>query len=158
MNPWSLSAADLVIWGLVAHLVADWLLQNDWMATNKAKRADLGEIPGDGLTRAPSRMHPYTLWFVRHPAAYVHAGIHGLLLAVAFGWAAAPLALAHLVIDTRAPVAWWSRLIRQTQPVPTADERGTLLVDLGTFVRMWNDQVWHVACLAIAALVVSGGS
>jgi hypothetical protein len=118
MNPFGLDATQLLIWGVVAHLVADWMLQNDWMATNKAKRANLGEIPGDGMITAPSRMHPYTLWFIRHPAAYVHAAIHGLALAAVFGWVAAPLALAHLVIDTRAPVAWLSKLIRQTQPRP----------------------------------------
>ena len=46
--------------GLVAHLVADWLLQNDWMALNKMN--------------------------LRHPAGWVHAAIHGVLLGFALGW------------------------------------------------------------------------
>jgi hypothetical protein len=137
-----------MVWGLVAHLVADWPLQNDWMARNKAD--------------------------LRHRAGYVHAGIHGSLLAFVFGWVGAPLAVAHLLIDTRRPVVWWSRLIRQTQPEtwtvfasrmdrePTEDAEGhhehreRPLYDVGTEVRFWTDQVFHVACIAIAALMLQG--
>ena len=164
MNPWDLSASDLLVWGIVLHLIADWPLQNDWMANNKAKRANLGEIPGDGMMTAPSRMHPYSLWFVRHPAAYVHAGIHGILLALIFGWVAIPLSIAHLIIDTRTPVVWWSRLIGQTQPQGSVVETGwderqlkittVSLYDIGTEVRFWVDQVFHIACIAVAALLV----
>jgi hypothetical protein len=109
-------------------------------------------------------MHPYTLWFVRHPSAYVHAGIHGLLLTLVFGWVAAPIALAHLIIDCRWPVAMWSKLIRQTQPAGDVVQTGydpetmtmtvTTLYDVGTEVRFWNDQVFHIACLAIAAVLI----
>jgi hypothetical protein len=120
-----MSATDLMVWGLVAHLIADWPLQNDWMAANKAN--------------------------LRHPAGYVHAAIHGAALALVFGWVAAPLAVAHLLIDTRVPVAWWSRLVRQTQP--GADSFP--LVDVGLEVRFWTDQVFHIACIAVAALLVS---
>jgi hypothetical protein len=151
-----------MVWGLVAHLVADSPLQNDWMANNKAKRDDAweGHWPGG--------------WYYRHPAAYVHAGIHGVALALVFGWVALPLAVVHLVIDTRAPVVWWSRLIGQTQPgdaAPTFDIRkprrggdpgrylGEIVpkgcYDVGTEVRFWTDQVFHIACIAVAALVVS---
>jgi hypothetical protein len=122
MNPWDLSAGDLMIWGLVAHLIADWPLQNDWMANNKAK---LG-----------------------HPAGVVHAAIHGALLALVFGVWAVPLAVAHYVIDLRRPVAWWSRLIRQTQP-------GGRGYDVGLEVRFWTDQVFHIICIAAAALLVA---
>jgi hypothetical protein len=136
VNPFDLSASDLLVWGIVLHLIADWPLQNDWMANNKA---DLHNVAG-----------------------YVHAGIHGLLLALVFGWAAAPLALAHLLIDTRKPVVWWSRLVRQTQPyvafLPTKDKGAPMLtpaVDVGLMVRFWTDQVFHITCIAIAALVVA---
>jgi Protein of unknown function (DUF3307) len=121
MNPFDLSATGLMVWGLVCHLVADWPLQNDWMASHKAD--------------------------LRHPAGYVHAGIHGSLLALVFGWVAAPLALAHLIIDTRVPVAWWSRLVGQTQPSGHG-------YDVGLEVRFWTDQVFHIACIAIAAVVI----
>jgi hypothetical protein len=159
MNPFDLDATGLMVWGLVLHLVADWLLQNAWLADNKAAR----RVPDSGLGGQIGRwlnrkaiIHSH--WWDRHPAAYVHAGIHGVLLALVFGWVAAPLALAHLVIDTRAPVAWWSRLIRQTEPRPTVTkyyDADVVMVDVGTFVRFWNDQVWHIACIAIAALAVT---
>lgn len=145
MNTFDLSTSDLLIWGIVLHLIADWPLQNDWMANNKARRA-----------------HPYSLWFIRHPAAYVHASIHGVLLAIVFGWPAVFLVYAHLIIDTRVPVVWWSRLIRQTQPQSNfvhvyrkdAGKDVASLYDIATEVRFWTDQTFHIACIAIAALVV----
>jgi hypothetical protein len=136
VNPFDLDATGLMMWGFVAHLIADWPLQNDWMANNKAKRWTLRGDEG------------WASWWSRHPAAYVHAGIHGLLLTLVFGWVAAPLALAHLVIDTRWPVARWSRLIGQTQPSGGG-------YDVGLEVRFWTDQVFHIACIAIAALAIS---
>jgi hypothetical protein len=133
MNPFGLTATGLMVWGLVAHLIADWPLQNDWMANNKAN--------------------------LRSSAGYVHAGIHGLALALVFGWVAAPLAVAHLLIDTRKPVVWWSRLIGQTQPtgeqaVTWNEPKPLVVVDIGTEVRFWTDQVFHIVCIAIAALLV----
>jgi hypothetical protein len=75
---------------LVLHLVGDWLLQNDWMATNKMK--------------------------LSHPAAWVHGAIHGVLLGLALGWMGGlVLAVVHMAVDTRGPQQWWSRLIAQTQ-------------------------------------------
>lgn len=137
MNPFGLDATSLMVWGLVAHLIADWPLQSDWMAKNKAS--------------------------LRHPAGYVHAGLHGLALALVFGWVAAPLALSHLLIDTRKPVAWFSKVMRQTQPGTRLLTGGgeevkpttVPLMDVGMEVRFWVDQVWHVACIAIAALLVT---
>lgn len=164
VNPFELDATALMVWGLVAHLIADWLGQNEWMATKKMLRRERWGSHRDarvlseeevGAQTGAVRVTAYgntwgplpTRWWDRHPAAYVHAGIHGLVLALVFGWVAVPLALAHLVIDTRTPVAWWSRLIRQTQP-------GGQGFDIGADVRIWADQVWHVATIAVAALTV----
>lgn len=138
MNPWGLSAEGLTIFGIVLHLIADFPLQSGWMANKKVK--------------------------VFHPAGYIHATIQGLCLAVIFGWAAIPLAVVHLLIDFRKPVAWWSRLMRQTQPAnriyfqrwnavtPTEE---IPLYDMGNEVRIWTDQVFHITCVAIAALLVT---
>lgn len=150
MNPWHLSPSELMIWGLVAHLIADWPLQNEWMALNKMKR---------GRDNAP--------WWYRHPSAYVHASIHATFLCFVFGaWPGVILAYVHLIIDCRWPVVKWSKFIGQTQPKPmvanlTQDSKGvwppdevTVLVDIGTEVRFWTDQVFHIVTIAIAALVV----
>jgi hypothetical protein len=81
--------------GFLAHLVADWLLQNDWMARNKF---NLG-----------------------HPATWVHALIHALFLGLALGWlGGVVLALVHILIDTRAPMNWWRDVFRQTDAGPYA--------------------------------------
>ena len=137
MNLFDLSVSDLLIWGIVLHLIADWPLQNDWMANNKAN--------------------------LRHPAGYIHAGIHGLLFSLIFWWAAIPLALVHLLIDTRKPVVWWSQLVRQTQPkgdvmqIWSVNRRSVVRVpiyDVGLEVRFWTDQVFHIICIAVAALLI----
>ena len=74
--------------GLVAHLVADWILQNDWMALNKTS--------------------------LRHPASWVHAAIHASCLGLALGWQAGlVLGFVHLLIDTRVPVHWWMRSLQE---------------------------------------------
>lgn len=130
-NPFDLGPTGLLAWGLVAHAIADHALQNDWMATNKVKRGGWPRRQQPPLAPDASptevlvhNVHALTeeteavkfSWWNRHPAAYVHAGIHLIALAFVFGLASLPLAVAHLLIDTRVPVAWWSRLLRQTQP------------------------------------------
>jgi hypothetical protein len=81
--------------GLVAHLVADWILQNDWMARNKTS--------------------------LRHPAAWTHAGIQVLCLGLSLGWLAGlVLGVAHLLIDTRGPVEWWIRCFKKCGRAPEA--------------------------------------
>ena len=80
---------------LVAHLVADWLFQNTWMAQHKSD--------------------------LRHPAAWVHGAIHGVCLALALDWrAGACLGMLHMLIDTRVPLAWWMRYFKETADAPEA--------------------------------------
>ena len=113
-----LTATELLIWGVALHLVVDWLLQSEWMADHKPD--------------------------LRHPAGWVHAGLHGLALAVIFpAAAAAVLALAHLLIDTRRPLSWWGRVCTQPQEGPVA-----------ITIHIWRDQALHVATIAVAALAV----
>lgn len=79
--------------GLIAHLVADWLLQNEWIATRKS-----------------------CLW---HPASWTHATIHAGTLGVALGWKSGLLlGFIHWLIDTRCPLVWWQQLIRQRRAGP----------------------------------------
>jgi hypothetical protein len=81
--------------GLIAHLIADWLLQNDWMAKNKMS--------------------------LRHPAAWTHAAIHVVALTVALGWQAGlALGALHLLLDTRKPLDWWQKVFKQTTEGPMA--------------------------------------
>lgn len=98
---------------LVAHLVGDWLLQNDWMARNKTS--------------------------LTHPAAWVHSGIHGILLGFALGWPAGiVLGFIHMVVDTRVPFNWWTKLIRQSTSGPFYDH-----------LIVWADQVLHILIIAL---------
>ena len=164
-------AANLLIFAVVIHLVCDWLLQNEWMATNKMKRQTYLHYDSHGF-----EVMKEGSWWDRHPAAYVHSGIHVLGLLLIFPWWAALLAgISHLVIDTRKPVEWWSKLIKQTQPrswtrrkdEPSITIGGVIdaripevsinpsIMDVGMDVRIWNDQVWHILILALIALAIS---
>ncbi len=104
--------------GLVAHLVADWLFQNDWIARYKSS--------------------------FRHPALWVHAGIHAVAMTIALGWQAGlVLAVFHLFVDTRHPLRWWQRVFRQTTDGPYA-----------IHVAIWSDQVIHIASIAAWVVMV----
>ncbi len=88
-------STDLLAWGIVAHLAADWLGQNEWQALNKTR--------------------------LTHPAAWVHSGIQTLALGCVFPWPVAlALGVSHILIDTRVPLAWWRRTFRQTTEGPMA--------------------------------------
>ncbi len=90
-----MTATELLVWGVVVHLVVDWLFQNEWIAENKSD--------------------------LRHPAGYVHAGSHGLALLLVFPpLAALALGVVHLLVDTRRPLQWWARLMSQTTEGPIA--------------------------------------
>ena len=98
--------------GIVAHLIADWPLQNQWMVVNKTN--------------------------LLHPAAWVHAGIHGLLLGFVLGWqAGAVLGLLHILIDNRVLLWWWQTNVQQTVDGPAV-----------IHTRIWTDQVVHIALIA----------
>lgn len=105
-------ALHLFVWGTVAHLVGDWLLQNHWIAA-----------------------HKHDVW---HGAAWVHGGIHGMLLLPLFPlWHACFLMILHMTIDTRVPLDRWRRVFRQT----TEGE-------IALHVAIWGDQALHFFTLA----------
>lgn len=84
-----MTPTDRTVFGIIVHLAADWLLQNDWMAANKAN---------------PD-----------HPAGIVHAAIHtiGLLFVFPAKFAALIGAL-HYIIDLRFALRWWRKVFGQT--------------------------------------------
>lgn len=112
-----ISAAPLVVAGVFFHRVADWIFQSEWMAVYKTS--------------------------LKHPAAWVHSGIHTLIQVPLFGWNYALLiGAAHILIDTRKPLIWWGRLIKQT-------EGG----EVGLHVAFNRDQVVHEVVVAVVAVL-----
>jgi hypothetical protein len=127
-----------MIWGLVAHLVCDWMFQNSWMAENKNS--------------------------LKHPAAWVHSGIHFLGSLLVFPWWGALIVFAtHILIDTRKPLLWWADVMRQTKLEPMSPilagrlaERRNVREDIVAMtVVFWRDQVAHVLVLALASLLTA---
>ena len=120
-------AAELVVWSVVAHLVADWPLQSDWMAKNKSN--------------------------LSHPAGYIHGLIHAGLIALVYllivpWWLAIPagllVGLAHWFIDLRILMLWWQQVYGFAQTGPVISQ-----------VKIWTDQVFHLVVLAIVSGLVS---
>jgi len=102
---------------VVAHLVADWLLQNDWMAMHKAK--------------------------LLHPAGWLHASVHVVLLGLALGWLGGlVLGFLHLLIDTGKPIDWWVKVFKKCEATPAA-----------TLIKIWTDQVLHIVLIAAWVLL-----
>lgn len=113
-------STKLFAWSLALHWFFDWIMQNHHLATYKTS--------------------------LRHPASYIHSGLHliGLLLVFPW-WMALLIALSHLIIDTRVPLRWWRKFYKQTTTG-----------DVALHVAIWVDQAFHVVVLAIAALIVGG--
>jgi hypothetical protein len=87
----SAAQAAALVWLLALHVVADWMLQTDWMALHKRS--------------------------LRHPAAWVHSSIHLASVALFFPWTIALfVAVTHLLIDTRVPTHWWMRVVKGMPP------------------------------------------
>lgn len=115
---------------LIAHLLGDWLFQNEWQALNKERD-----------------------W--RAMAAHV-AVYHLFALAALWSWAGfadprvyvavAALVLTHALIDRRRPVV---RLMRALRIVVDREPDRWLVMAV--------DQSLHVVLLGLAALYVSGG-
>ncbi len=100
--------------GLVGHLIADWILQNDWMALNKIR--------------------------LRHPAAWTHAAIHAICMGLALGWQGGlVLAMIHLLLDTRVPVDWWIRVFKKCAGAPQA---ATIAIGLDQAVHIVCIAAW----------------
>lgn len=112
-------AIDVLLWAVIIHMIVDWLLQTDWMARNKIN--------------------------LRHPAAYVHSGMHALGLMLVFPWwMALGVGVTHLLIDTRKPVTWWIETIKQMPPS----------TPVYMHVEIWLDQIFHILMLVLAVLIL----
>lgn len=132
--------SDLFILGICAHLFADWFLQNEWQAQNKTS--------------------------LKHPAAWIHSGIHVVLLAFVFpGWVALAIGVTHILIDTRKPLQWWRKAIGQTVYKPVEEWAGIYPVQESDFchnsaafaVVFWQDQVAHILIILAASIFCAGG-
>ncbi len=121
--------AEMFILGLLAHLFADWFLQNHWQTTHKTD--------------------------LRHPAAWVHFGCHMACMLVV--WAPLPAVIAavtHALIDTRKPLVLWRKMMRQTQVDPSKPD-GSFWNQAAMAVAFWQDQAAHILVLGIVSVVAT---
>lgn len=112
-----MTTIEYAFYGMLIHLFVDWFLQNDWQARYKTS--------------------------LKHPAAYVHSGLHLAGLLFLFLWPAALfIAITHLLIDTRKPLIWWRNFIKQT-----TDPNNPATIH----VAFWQDQVAHIVIIALVS-------
>jgi hypothetical protein len=132
-----MTVIELVVYGWLLHFVADWFFQNDWMATNKAKRRERWRRRWNDH----ADIQPRNRWWDRHPAAYVHAGTHLFFSALIFPWwGALIIGVTHFFIDLRWPLVKWREFFKQTTEGPAA-----------IHVAFWQDQVAHLVVIALVA-------
>jgi len=133
-----MTATQLLVWGGLRHLIADWWFQNDWQASNK------------GYPWSPTTPLE-TPWYtqrrgLRHPATYVHMAIHTLALWLIFPWyAALAIGAIHSLIDLRVALVWYRAVFGMDQ--------GPVVVH----VAIWQDQVLHLIVIAAFALALGQG-
>lgn len=137
-----MAVVELIVVGILLHLVADWFFQNEWMAINKVKRMSQANLP-TGEHTTPLELWLRSQWWMRHPAAYVHACIHTLIQVPIFGPWALIIGILHLIIDTRTPLGWWGRVFKQTS-------EGAIAMH----IAIWRDQVAHFIVIALVAVLV----
>lgn len=115
---------EFFVCGVVAHIVADLFLQNDWMSDNKKD--------------------------LRHRAAWIHSGIHFACF-LPLGWQfAAIVFVTHILIDTRKPLEWWRKVYRMKSYDPSKPS-GDIWNVIATQVAFWQDQYAHILVIALAA-------
>jgi hypothetical protein len=148
------SWAAIFLVGLLWHLVADFFIQNDWMARNKSmpviyslRRLSRPPQPLEEFieeTRStewgppPMKLQLDGIDRKLNLAGVVHAWIHAVGYCLIFGvWLGLALGVTHFFVDLRWPLEWWGRVFRQSG-------------DNESF-KMWRDQVAHFVLLAVAA-------
>jgi len=113
-------------WLLVGHLVGDWLLQNDWMATQKRQGY-----------YTPAGMLHYSIYTVSILAALFLSKTEDVPFTF---WVTAGVIVfaSHWLIDATNIVDRWMRLLRQS--------------DLA-WLRIVIDQIAHILVLVVIALL-----
>jgi hypothetical protein len=117
---------NIFIWLLVAHLLGDWLLQNDWMAKGK-------------------KQGPFALAGILHFTIYTGTVVAALWLSgvrdkspMSYLVIAAAVFLSHWLIDARDVAAHWMRFYRQSNL---------------EMVRIMVDQTLHILVLLGVTLI-----
>lgn len=115
-------------WLCLSHLVADWMLQSDWMA--RGKRTGFMSVAGLVHYTIYTLLIALTLLFI----APTLDATHNLLLSVL-------VFISHWFIDGTDLVQWWMRCVGQRDQ---------------TMVRMAIDQTLHLLVLSVVATIGCG--
>lgn len=119
---------EVFLYLLAAHLIGDWLIQTDWMATKKAEnwRALLAHV------------FTYHIFVF---GAFYFAGVSLIpnLLGTLF------LAATHAVLDNRRFEIWWIRKVKRVREPE----------EIPTWLLLGVDQSFHFVLLFVAAILVS---
>ncbi|MEM8494900.1 MAG: hypothetical protein AAF663_05890 [Planctomycetota bacterium] len=134
---------------LIAHLVGDYLLQNDWLANHKKGRL----LPPryDDFGSHDEWWSAEKAWSTGMIACFIHATLYTAAVA-AFtwwpAWAIAAVFVTHFIQDRTAIVSWWMKTIGQknfAQP------------PLAPWSVIVVDNVWHLLVLFLISRAVALG-
>lgn len=137
-----MTVAEALMFGTLAHIVADLFFQDHYMASNKARLFYRNE----GLWREYSPGTETEGKFVPaipHFAGWFHAAFHAWFAAYVFSIPVALfLAFIHLLVDTRIPLNIWRNFMNQL------NDPEHPVFPVFAFIQ---DQSIHILCIAAAA-------
>jgi hypothetical protein len=118
---------NLITWLLFGHLIGDWLLQNDWMASGKKQ----GWFTRAGMTHFAI----YTLSVMTFMGVALQNRGYPISYFVVSG---VVIFVSHWLVDASNVVSWWNRAFRQTDNV---------------LMRIMIDQILHITVLVVLAAI-----
>ena len=123
---------------LVGHLIGDYILQNDWMASNKSNAFD------------PKRQDCMTHERIGHLSCTVHCVLYTLAVwACSFWWmpwwGILVCFLAHWLIDRYRFAAWWMRTVSNQEYFASPDH------PMFPWSIVVVDNTFHLLTLALIA-------
>lgn len=129
VNPFELGPTGLLAWGLVAHAIADFALQNEWLAIHKVERG------GWSRRRNAVRLSrdPTEVFLIRQTQPKVPV-----------------TTVVHPTLHFSEPGAFEGQ-----RATVLARGPGAPIIDIGALVRFNLDQVFHLATIAVAAVAVT---
>lgn len=152
MGDLQIMTTDTLTCAIIGHLVGDYLLQNDWMATGK-KRTSVIDSPHDWQSPLVELLKPCFRW-VSFPCL-VHCFLWTCSVCLFAGWGPLPwlvLFLTHYLQDRTNIIRWWMTLPWKDQSRFMACDDFDLtdmrvVPGLGPWSVIVVDNVWHIVTI-----------
>lgn len=134
----------------IAHLVGDYLLQNDWMAQGKKGRLLPPIQSYDNIDDKQAYLEERSEWFLGTLICLAHVSLYTASVALFTGWpiwALMIVALTHFLQDRTNIISWWMHL-------KWKDQSNFAKPPMAPWSVIIVDNVWHLVILYLVAQIV----